>query len=58
MGLLEGFSYTLLSSPKFPFFPPSVLLIKYFLNYHGNLEFSKNIIKITVDKHWPRGFIL
>jgi hypothetical protein len=51
MGLLEGFSYTLLSSPKFPFFPPIVLLIKYFLNYHGNLEFSKNIIKITVDKH-------
>jgi hypothetical protein len=22
------------------------------LNYHGNLEFSKNVAKITVGKHW------
>jgi hypothetical protein len=51
MGLLEGFSYTLLSSPKI--FPFSSYCASYyvFLNNHGKLTFSKNVIKITVGKH-------
>jgi hypothetical protein len=51
MGSLEGFDCTLSSSPKIHIFLPIVLLIKYFLNYHGKLEFSKNVIKITVGKY-------
>jgi hypothetical protein len=57
MSPLEGFGCTLSISPKIPSFL-LLLLIKKFLNYHGQLTFSKNVVKITVGKYLPLWVIL
>jgi hypothetical protein len=58
MGLVERFSCIVLISSTIPLL---LFIYAYFwvlLNYHGNLEFSKNVAKITVGKHWSLEFIL
>jgi hypothetical protein len=52
MGLVEIFSCIVLNSSTIPLL---LLIYAYFwllLNNHDNLEFSKNVVKITVVKHW------
>jgi hypothetical protein len=52
MGLLERFSCIILIPSTIPLF---LFIYAYFwllLNYHGHLEFSKNVAKITVGRHW------
>jgi hypothetical protein len=55
--VLKGFDCTLSNSPNiFPFL--SIVLLFKHLNYHGQLTFSKNVIKITVGKYSPLWVIL
>jgi hypothetical protein len=54
---LEGFGCTLSISPKIPFFFLLCFLLSIF-NYHGQLTFSKNVIKIIVGKPLPLWVIL
>jgi hypothetical protein len=50
MGLLGGFSCTLLISSTIPLFLSIMLIIEYF-ELPWQLKFSKNVKKITVGKH-------
>jgi hypothetical protein len=52
MGLLERFSCIILISSTIPLFLFIYAYLWVLLNYHGHLEFSKNVAKITVVKHW------
>jgi hypothetical protein len=58
MGLLERFSCIKLISSTIPLLLSIYACFLVLLNYHGDLEFSKNVIKITVGKHWSLEFIL
>jgi hypothetical protein len=58
MGLLERFSCIILISFTIPLL---LFIYAYFwvlLNYYDDLEFSKNVAKIIVGKHWSLWFIL
>jgi hypothetical protein len=56
MSPLEGLVVHYLFLPKFPLSCYCFLLS--ILNYHGQLIFSKNVVKITVGKYLPLWVIL
>jgi hypothetical protein len=52
MGLLERFNCIILISSTIPLLLSIYAYFLVLLNYHGHLEFSKNVAKIIVVKHW------